>query len=383
MIARTAPPDDATSRTGSPARPVPWARIVWGCLASTTLAVALVALAAVRDGGIEQVLFAGELGPGADVLRRDFPDIDLLEDDPGHDGQHFYVLARALPHLSEAKDDLGFRPGYRAQRIALPLLTRVLHPQGGGGDGLVTALLVANGLGILAGAIGVSVLVTARGGPVWVGLLFPWLPACLQGLQLTLADAFGAGLAVAALAAASRRRPLMAFALALAALLGKESTLIVFAGWGLWALLQRLDWRVWAPFVAAPAVAGAWFLSLRETFPGPRLQGEEFVAPLTGLVDAVRATFDGATGASWFGLSVSVLVFVGLLVVAGWGDRSLPWPWIAALLAAYQTLLTDAFWYKTINALRFTVSGMAILLVVVGTRLPSVTRLRAALASAP
>lgn len=255
------------------------------------------------------------------------------------------------------------------QRITLPALARVLHPGGGGGESLVVALLLANGLGILAGAIGTSVLVNSRGGPAWAGAIFPWLPGSLQGLQLTLADAFAAGLGVAALAAASRRHPWLAFCLAAAALLGKEATVVLFAGWIAWALVRRQPWQTWLPLAGAPAVPVAWFLVLRQTFPGPRLHGEEFVAPLTGLADAVQATADGASGATLLGLGASLLVFAGLLGVAALGDRRTPWPWAAAALAAYQTLLTDVFWYKTINALRFTAVGAALLLIVVGLRL--------------
>lgn len=350
---------------------VQWKRVIGWCVASTALVTTLVAITALQRGGIEQVLFAGDTGPAAELLQEDFPTIDFLEDDPGHDGQHFYALARTLPHLHDAEPYLGFRPGYRAQRIGLPLASRLLHPWGGGGPSLVWALLVANGLGILAGAIGTSVLVTSRGGPAWAGAVFPWLPACLQGLQLTLADAFGTGVVIAALAAAHRRRPVLTGALATAALLGKEATLIIFAGWVVWALTQRLSWRRWAPFAVATVVAVGWMHVLRGIFPGPRLGGTEFVVPLTGIVDAVKATLDGAVGASWFGLGMSLGVFIGLVAVALRGDRATSWPWIAAVCALYQAVLADAFWYKTINALRFSIGGMAVLLVVIGTRFPA------------
>jgi hypothetical protein len=104
-------------------------------------------------------------------------------------------------------------------------------------------------------------------------------------------------------------------------------------------------------------------------FPGPRLQGEEFVVPLSGMVDAIFATIDGVRGATGIGLGTSVLVFVGLVLLAAFGDHRTPWPWIALGLAAYQTLLQDAYWFKTINSLRFTVAGAAVLLVVLGERL--------------
>ena len=310
----------------------------------------------------------GDEGPGLEVIQRDFPDIDLLVDDPGHDGQHFYVLARALPHLTEAEGDLGFRPGYRAQRIGVPLVARALHPWGGGGGSLVVALLLANALGIFAGAIAISMFVNERGGPAWVGAIFPWIPACLQGLQITLVDACAAGLGMAALAAASRRRPVASFALALLALLTKEATVVLFAGWVLWALVQRVPARRWLPLVAATGPILVWFLLLRRMFPGPRLQGEEFVPPLSGLVGAVQATLDGVAGATTVGLGTSLLVFAGLVLVAIFGDHRQPWPWVALTLAVYQSLFTDFFWYRTINAQRFTVAGTAVLLVVLGLR---------------
>ena len=355
-----------------PPLPIPWPKVLGWCVGSALIAVTLVAIGAVRDGGIERVLFSGRQGPGAAVLLGDMPDGSFLPG-IGHDGQHFYVVARSLPHLEDAEDDLGLRPGYRFQRVGMPLLARVLHPWGGGGESLVVAMLVANWLGIVAGAIGVSVLVASRGGPPWVGAIFPWLPACLQGLQTSLADAHAAGFTLAALAAAERRQPVLAGALAVAAILGKEAIVVVFVGWGCWAVVRRLPLRTYLPFVLAVVPAALWFLHLRQVFPGRRLHGQEFVAPFTGFVDAFRALADGADGATVVGLAISVTVFVGLLLVVVLGDKQTVWPWIALALFAYQAVLRDSYWYKTINANRFTIAGAGVLLVVLGTH----ARLRA------
>ena len=49
------------------------------------------------------------------------------------------------------------------------------------------------------------------------------------------------------------------------------------------------------------------------------------------------------------------------------GDKRTVWPWIALVLFAYQAVFRDSYWYKTINANRFTIAGAGVLLVVLGT----------------
>ena len=192
-------------------------------------------------------------------------------------------------------------------------------------------------------------------------------------------DAHAAGFTLAALAAAERRRPVLAGALAVAAILGKEASVVVFVGWGCWAVFRRLPLSTYLPFVLAVVPAALWFLQLRQVFPGRRLHGEEFVAPFAGFIGAFQALADGADGATVVGLAISVTVFVGLLFVVVLGDKRTMWPWIALVLFAYQAVFRDSYWYKTINANRFTIAGAGVLLVVLGTHI--VTRRAEALTS--
>ena len=75
-------------------RPLPWRDIVVAALAGTLLAMLLVLVHVQMTGRNPlNLLQAGDRGPSAAVIQRDFPDTPLLSGG-GHDGQQFYAIAR-------------------------------------------------------------------------------------------------------------------------------------------------------------------------------------------------------------------------------------------------------------------------------------------------
>jgi hypothetical protein len=216
----------------------------------------------------------------APVLRHDFPDRPL-PDAIGHDGQFFYAIARQPMHLASATKSVD-RPRYRAQRILFPVLAWVLHPTGGG-PGLVLALVLVNVAGLLVGGVAAGALSQTRGGPAWPALVFPLLPGASDCLRLGVPDTLALALVLVALLLDQRGFPRLAVLAGIAAVLTKESSFLVLAGYGIWRGRPR-GFRL----VAVPALAGAaWWCWLRLTLHERSLHLEEF-APVTGLVHALR-----------------------------------------------------------------------------------------------
>jgi len=181
-------------------------------------------------------------------------------------------------------------------------------------------------------------------------------------LRLTLADAFAVGFALAATAAVMRRRRVLATALTAIALLGKEAMVVLLAPLAAWAVVRK-DWRTAAALTVGAAPTVVWFLYLRMELPGPRLGGHEFVAPLTGAWDAIHAVRSGVPGANWTALTLSAVVLGLLAVVAFRGDRTAPWPYLGLALLLYQVCLTAEYWYLTIEATRYLLPAMSLLVI--------------------
>lgn len=222
----------------------------------------------------------GEGGPSAEVFREDFPDEALL-DSTGLDGQQFYAVARNPFDLDEAAEHLD-RPRYRLQRPLLSWLGWVGHPSGGG-TGLIWSLFAANAAGVAVLALATGALSVRFGGPAWAAALVGLYPGVWWSLRVTVADALATGLALAAVALVANGRTRAAVLAAVAAVLAKETALLLVVAW---ALAGRRDRPRWVPVVAAGLVGAAWAAYLRARIPGTETVGE-LVAPFVGLVDAV------------------------------------------------------------------------------------------------
>jgi hypothetical protein len=259
---------------------LPWPRLIVSALIGVVAAIALIVPPNLKSPyGVVALAAPGAKGPSAAVFHHDFPDLKLPTG-IGADGQMFYALAREPMHLRDAAHQLD-RPRYRAQRILIPVLVWALHPSGGG-KGLVVALVLVNIIGLFIGALATGALSSTLGGSPLLALFFPVLPGALMCLNLATPDAFALALALAAAAFDLRERRRTAIVVAVAAVLAKESLLVLIVGYAIWRGGRR-----GARFAIVPAaVAGAWWLYLRITLAGTGNQSVEF-NPGRGIVRAL------------------------------------------------------------------------------------------------
>jgi hypothetical protein len=215
------------------------------------------------------------------VVARDFPR-EVLPDDVGLDGQQFYAMARDPMHPNAVAPSLG-HPRYRYQRILYPALAWLLHP-GGGGPGLVWALVTVSLLGLFIGGLALGALSDLLRGPPWLALLYPLLPGALWSLTTSVADGLAVSLSLLTIVATLRGRSTLAWCAAIAAVLTKETTILVPL-----ALVLARRRKEDLPLLLLPALAlAAWLGVVRLWVPGGGVQPERLVLPFTGLLDAIR-----------------------------------------------------------------------------------------------
>ena len=306
----------------------PWRRIVHLALLST-LTMAVIVLWDVNRTGANpaNLLQGGTLGPSAALVQHDFPDVELPHG-LGLDGQQYYAMARSPIHLDVAAASLD-RPAYRWQRPLFAWLARAVHPQGGGGAGLVIAFFAVGVSALLLGGIGAGALSTALGGRSWPAAVFPLLPGAYMSLRVTVSDALALALTLVALALAAHRRAGFALAVACLAAITRETAVIVFVGWAI-ARRTRSDTLL----AAIPITfAGAWALWLRITLSASHHEKvDELGAPFSGLIGAVRDHW--LTGTNHLGMLSTLSAFVLATVALRRTRRSHPlWPTLVCSIA--------------------------------------------------
>ena len=330
---------------------VPWRRIVALAVAATAVGAALVLLNLRAVGQpVAGLLYAGADGPSADVVVADLG--GPLEPGVGHDGQQFYAVARNPLDPHEAAESLE-RPRYRLQRPGFSLLAWALHPSGGG-EGLVWALFAVGVAGLALGGVALGGLAARTGGTPLLAAAFPLLPGSLLCLRLTLADPLALAFALSALALdlAGRRRA--AVVLGVAAVLTKESTLLVLLGWALARPSDRGRQRL----VIVPALAGGALAALLwAVFPGQGLGVGELGPPLLGILASVPTWAAGDHLTSLCSLLAAVAL--GVAALRRHGLRS-PFGPAVALQLAFLTLVTDTVWALGSGGLRVTLPALAL-----------------------
>lgn len=312
-------------------------RPAWVVVAVTLALAAVWPLTwAVSNGHTDALLGAGVEGPSRERIEQDIPDLAHLEG-IGHDGQQFYVVARH-PFDPAAAGDAVDTAAYRYRRILFPLLARGLSPTGG--RATIAAFFALSMAGVALGALALRSL----GGPRWLPLTAALSPAAVTSLNLSLSDALGAGLALAAVAAATRRRFALAVALATSAALTRETFLLVAVALAFTPGTSR-RWRAAAVAVPAAAVA-AWtaFLALRLDSPATEDGAAQLAVPFTGWLS-------GHTNAASF---VMGLLAAGLLALGAWRCRARA-PHVAVALVAQLVLLvclSELVAFNWVNAVR-------------------------------
>lgn len=242
----------------------------------------------------------------------------------GHDGKYYFIQA-ADPFLLQPLGNAAIeeRPTYYAQRMLYSMLASL-----GGlleAKEIVWSLVGVNVLAIGVGTWATGRLAMAMGASPWLGLAFALNPGVLMELIID-----GPGIVAWALAALGlyllvEGRFGSALVLFCAAVLARETMLLVTGGAGAW--LWKSTRRRGSLLVLGPAVAaGLWGLWIRVRLGVPLLtfQSEELGLPFAGLRAAVL---------NWLhepGLSLVVGFAVALLLV-GVGVQAVTRPSLVSL----------------------------------------------------
>lgn len=289
-----------------------------GALTGTLVALALLLLDIRASGqGITRPIRPGLRGPSVAVIAQDFPEA-TFPDEVGLDGQQFYAIARdpwhprtVAPHLDDAR--------YRYQRPLLSVLAWALHPMGGG-PGLVVALVVVNLLGLFVGGMAMGTLSADLGGRPWVGALYPLLPGTLWSLFDGVADGLAVALALVTITAFLRGRTRVASLAAVAAVLTKETTILVPLALVIARRGRSNLWVVVAPIVAVVA----WFAAIQLLVPGGQRPGT-LTWPFAGIVDSVRGNWLAGRELISLASVVSASVVGAFVLVRRLGPSPLRW----------------------------------------------------------
>ena len=266
-------------------------------LAGLTVVVCLLwPLAWVRtNGGMTALIGAGVDGPSRPLVQREVPGAVAFAG-LGHDGQQFYAIARHPLNPAAGRPFLD-APAYRYRRILFPALAGALAPHGG--RRLVFAFL---GVSLLGVALGAWALQRLPGGPWWLPLTLVANPGVGVAVCLSLADALGTGLVLAAFAASVRRRWGFMLLALVAASLTRETLVIAALALTLTPSLPRR----WRPIIAtAPILAlGAWSTwSALIMHVAPLRGADQLTYPLVGWLQA-----GGSTTALMLGLGSTVVL---------------------------------------------------------------------------
>lgn len=321
------------------------------------------------------------------------PELTVLGDGDGFDGQFFYRLsldprATGEGELAGVTYDI---PALRTARITYPALTWVLSL--GGQTSLVPwALILVNvlalgGLGWAAAHLAVSVGRSAG----W-GLLATLHPGFVYSLTFDLAEIVTCMFGLGALVAVQRGRPVLGVVALVAAALSRETGLVFALAILLAAALPNVGagrlgsaHRSRQAVVALTAIVSfiLWqLLVAARTGELPVLSsaGNNLELPFAGLLgtlDAFLPPLDG--GVALRVVTLALLVLVGL--AAGLGVRRAPavlmWAWLGAL--AVVAVASDFVWAGATGFARASSEAVVVGVLVAGA---GTTRLSQALRSA-
>jgi hypothetical protein len=139
-------------------------------------------------------------------------------------------------------------------------------------------------VGLFLGGLALGALSNVLRGPPWLALLFPLLPGAVWSLTTSAADGLAVALSLVVVVAALQGRSALACVAAVAAVLTKETSILVPL-----ALVLARRRREDLTLLVIPAVAlAAWLLVVRLGVPAGGVRPEGLVVPFTGLLDALR-----------------------------------------------------------------------------------------------
>ncbi|MBK5308079.1 MAG: hypothetical protein JJD92_15445 [Frankiaceae bacterium] len=286
-----------------------------------------VAVAAVLIAVFLAVRFAMVGGPSSFVVAGDdyvdassAPAELAVIDGTGYDGQFIYrMVLEPFPETTTGHGITFDSSAYRAQRVVTPLLAWTVDHVTPAGPAL--SLLLVNVVALLLGAFFAGRLVRRLGGHVAWGALLVLSFATVIPLARDLTEpvAWVAALAGLELWLAGRRP--WAALLFTVAVLARETSLLIPAGLGIWALLSwlrtRTDLRAVALLLVPLAVEVGWQLHLRSVWGElPVRTGKENVGtPFVGVLRTVTDVDGARAHPVWEAERLAVLALLGWAAV--------------------------------------------------------------------
>jgi hypothetical protein len=349
----------------------PWTTVV----GAAVLIAVFLALRLLMVGGPATFVAAGEDYVEAAVAPAEL----VVVKGSGYDGQFIYRMAlEPLPHAQTGHGITFDSPAYRAQRVVTPALAWTvvrLTPLES-----AASLLLVNVVALLVAAYFAGRLVRRFGGHAAWGIL-PVLSFAMViplARDLTEPVAWAATLAGLELWLAGRRP--WAALLFTVAVLARETSLLVPAGLGLWALVElmrgrtRRGWKSLTWLLVPLVVEVGWQLHLGRVWGAlPVRTGKENVGtPVVGVVRTLLDVDDAMAHPVW---EVERLALLALLVWAGvrlWrsplpGGVRAAWALAAALALSLGGWTYDAQFLRAVNE----AVGLSLLVLVVDRALIS------------
>jgi hypothetical protein len=203
----------------------------------------------------------------------------------------------------------------------------------------------------------------ALGGGTWPAFVVAVLPGSYVSLRITVADTLALGFLLGALWAVETRRARLGVVAAVAAVLTKESTLILLLGH---AAHRRTRESVQAA-IAGLVTTGGWWVALRFLVESDVPQVKEFTWPFGGIVVYVD---EWLAGEQQIAAAMAIGSFV-LAVVALW-RRGPTHPLFGAVLvsAAFSCLLGASVIALDFNATRTLGPLLVLAILMLGTPTP-------------
>ena len=310
--------------------------------ATVALSALWPAVHAVAQGDLSAVIGPGTQSNAMPLLARELPWL-VVRSNAGHDGQQFYVMARAPFRPRQVAQFLN-DPSYRYRRILYSAGAWALAPHGG--TALLVALVALGLLGVALSAASISVLPRS---PSWLPLIVAVTPGVVISLALSMSDTLALGFTLLGFAAAAHRRWRLVVLAMVAGALTRET--VVLAALAL-ALAPGMPARFRTAVVVTPvAVLGAWVIWVDRALEQSAGSGaaEQLSLPLVGWL----RSGDVATGLI-IGLLLAAVMVVGVRHAEGAPHVRV----YLVLLLGLMAVLSEPVTASWVNTSRAVIAGL-------------------------
>jgi hypothetical protein len=238
--------------------------------------------------------------------------IYVIPDSAGFDGQFYHLIAHD-PVFRQGFDRYIDAPEYRYRRILVPLLAFALA--GGQSRWIDAAYIIVCWLFVGLGTFWACQFARARQRPLWLGLLFVFLPAVLASIDRLVVDVALAALIIGFAVYASGSPSWKLYLILAASALVRDTGFFLVAAYCLSFIFGR-RWKSAAIFATSAIPALAWYAFVHtktETFHPTVLLSS---APFWSLFEVVlHPAIPSTTGlpSRWLACVAGVLVLTGML----------------------------------------------------------------------